>query len=226
MDLGIEHDKYRLSMFRWAKKAYWYMRDCGAAVTRYQKVLTFENCKLQLPEYATAVELIVWGDLGCDCDALQTYLIANTSMLSTRIYKGENSLTNVNPWAYDFRTEDNQLIFPADFDGEKVTVRFWGYKQDCEKLLVSEHAIDAIVAYIEWKLSAQSRFKNREFRLSERAIENSEFRWKRKLAEARANMIQASVMEQQQMGEIMKNGSIFNEGYLTDYSGQIIATLI
>jgi hypothetical protein len=218
MEVGIEHNKYRPLLLRWGKKAYGYMKDCGAAVKRYVKVLEFKDCAVELPENATSIELIVWGDQGCDCDALVNYTTQKCDVLNQKLFIGLNngSTDQVNPAMYDFQIQNNQMIFPANYDGQKITVMFYGFAEDCGKLLVSEHAIDAIVAYYEWMLSKQTRFKNKEFRLSERSIENSEYRWKRKLAEARANMIQNTSQQERQMVEILKNGDI-HMGYVQSF---------
>ena len=83
---------------------------------------------------------------------------------------------------------------------------------------MSEHAVDAIIAYLELNLAKQTRWKNKEFRLTETAMREFNYNWKFKLGQARGDMIQNTMQEEREMVSIYKNSGVGDVFYIPHYA--------
>jgi hypothetical protein len=206
-DTGIEHDRYRPIMLRWAKKCYSEFGPIAAAVGKFKSVRTCDGDSIALPEHATAVQIISFGDAGCECDVMSEQILETSQgMLPQQMFGGTSEDGVVcNSWTDQFRVENNSIVFDhCRYDGLPFTIRYFGYKNDCEgKLMVNELAVDAITAYIEVKLSRQSRWKNKEFRLSQYDIREIQMKYNHAFRKAKGELIQLNHHETRQLAEIV-----------------------
>lgn len=216
-DTGIEHDRYRPIMLRWAKKCYSELVSIRAAVKKYTTVETFDGCRLKLPDHATVLQIVVMGNEGCDCDALATQIAeTKNGIVPQQMYLASDiNACEVNSFKYEYRIDNNYLEFNhSEFDGQQATIAYWGFRNDCDgSLMVNELAVDAIIAYIEVKLSRQTRWKNKEFRLSQWDIREIQEKYNHAFKKAKAELIQLSHQERRQMSDIVKNNFGGNEVY-------------
>jgi len=157
-------------------------------------VLDIENCTACLPDDVGFVELALYGDYGCGCDNLMTKWCSTVQMSSTTLNAGSNIPTFLvvdigDAQTSTYRTinytiQNNKLLFDHNYDGQKITVQYWGYSFDCDGFLeISENHVNAIMSFICYRYFMRKKRPAPEdfFKIKEYKAE-----WNRECANARA----------------------------------------
>lgn len=172
-------------------------------------VLTFDHCSAELPcDIVCLLPGILWGDYGCSCDLLFTGLRQSLDGVPIATSSGyilpfKTNYGQVNACMANYVIQDNKMVFNYDFDKQKITIPYIGFKEDEYGLpMVLESHVEAIGQYIQFRIAKQSRFKQKEFRLSETAIDKEERLWHRMCRNARAKDAEPSDIELRGAAEI------------------------
>jgi len=159
--LGLDHDKDTPIFTMWAVQAEQEIGSKGA-MERKRVVLDIHGCAACLPDDAMILEGAILGDQGCDCADLfnRTFCGASGTVFINN--------ANVNTYGFlivdiagvsgdvpvgmvDYTIQDNKIVFASNYDGQKVTVQYQGFKVDCDGFMeVGENHIRAITAFIIW----------------------------------------------------------------------------
>lgn len=158
------------------------------------EVLTFVGNYVELPcDTVCVLPCFLWGDHGCDCDGefTEARWSMNDSFLSISQVGSfvviDNNLSNPVNLRGRFEVRDNKMVFPCSYDGEKITVQIIGYKCDEEGFpMILQNHVKACAQYIQMKLAEQTRFKTKEYRISEAGMAAIERKWHRLCRDARA----------------------------------------
>jgi len=193
-ETGKDSQVYNPTFRRWIKKAYSYMNDITKALDEIIEVHTVENCGIPVPKNATVLDVMISGDYGCECTAFLNTIVSGQAIETMPCIAG-----------IDYTVENDRLRFTrADVNGEVFTVRWYGYKTDCKgKFMINELAVNACIAYCKHMLAQRSIFTSKEFRLTDGMIMFLKQDWQRKLAEARADMIQSTDAENASMAAML-----------------------
>lgn len=198
----LDHNLYMPMFKRLAKKAYKEINGGGVAYKKRIEVLTFDQCCVELPADAIAIENILWGDKGCDCDTIFNNLYqqwpGQMFMHQSVRFGGIDALGNVfcSGDQYDFEITDNVMVFKRNFDGQKITMRIQYMECDNEGfLMINELAENALHRFFEMKLSKASKWKSKEFRLSPNERNQDILNWEYAKSGARADLMQNTPAE-------------------------------
>lgn len=159
-----------------------------------REVLTISNCVACLPNNAVYVEVAIMGDLGSDCTDLNAKLSAIGVNLPSATGTVANSFLVVDigdastggdfVGYVNFSIQNNKMIFEQNYDGQKITVQYLGYKLDCDGFLeISENHVNAIKWFIVWNyLFKKNGLNSLEYGKMKMAMGE----WERECSHARA----------------------------------------
>lgn len=146
-------------LIRWAIKA---SSNIGGFYDykRTSTVVTVSNCNADIPLDAVHVLYVVRGDHGCSCENLisqiNSYIEYEELTISEDVgpfffyWKDANTL-GTEPMYWEIQGDN--IVFASNYDNEQVTIIYLAHETDAEGLPIVHIAkIDAIVAYLEWKL--------------------------------------------------------------------------
>ena len=134
-DMGIDVSSQIPLMTNWALKA---EKKIGSYYGWKKKraVLDVKGCTAALPIGAMAVQFVVHGDHGCDCEEL----VGNVSRWASSFDASSNEVflvidypelgSTTSCYGNDWETQDNKLVFKDNMDGDKVTIQYLGYECD------------------------------------------------------------------------------------------------
>lgn len=209
---GLDHNRYMLLFKRVAKRAYKEINSGGAAYKKRIEVLTFNHCCVDLPSDAIAIENIIFGDKGCNCDTIfdnlyQQWpgeLFLHQSVRFGGIDSSGVVFCSNDP--FDFEITDNVMKFNQDFDGQKVTMRIQYMDCDSEGFaIVNDIALNALHRYFEMVLAKQSTWKNKEFRMSKSEIDGYINGWVEAMRGAKADLMQSTPAEERALVAMYNN---------------------
>lgn len=155
------------TLYRWAIYADSRIRS-HYQYTRKTKTVTATDCQILLPLEAVHVVSVLVGDFGCDCAGIfqQYYDMSSTIIASTLNF---NDITNVFYWSpangpvqstHKYTIRDNCIVFEQNLDEQTFTIDYLAYPEDKDGIpQISEHNVEAVAAYIVWKLSKRERWR-------------------------------------------------------------------
>lgn len=183
---------------------------------KLQQVITGIECRAPLPKEAMRVQRVVFGDYGCDCGILMqntgNWIMNNMDngnfasigsealFLNVDISTSDPGFCALN--GYPYQVQNNNLVFGQNIDKQKFTIQYLGFEVDCDGfLMVNENHIDAIVAYIKWKLAERSRYSPIKMDHSDVLYNKSE--WKELRGQAMADDSELSPEEQYSIASML-----------------------
>ena len=146
------------TLVKWAIKA---DQKIGSYYSYEKKITVVDvvDCKAELPDHCVRVLNIALGDYGCDCDNIFDNGYSGIDAIDTLagdpipavVYYSRDDIFS---WKYlDWEIQGNCIVFPMNFDGEKLTIQFLKYVLDREGLpLVNETHLEAISLFIQTKI--------------------------------------------------------------------------
>jgi len=188
-DMGIDTTGQIPTLTRWAIKA---ERKIGSYYGWKKKkaVLDIVNCKAKLPQGAMKVQYVLIGDHGCDCDDIITSLnswigtfqpAANDTFLVIDTAGDENFSCGTR-----WEVQDNCIVFQKNMNGQKITIQYLGYVEDCDGFIeINENHVEAVTAYIKWKFAERSRYS--PIKMDHNDIAKNKNEWKELRSEAMAD---------------------------------------
>lgn len=189
---GADHTKDLPSFYNWAYEAEKQIKSKYNFI-RTIKVLDIEGCVACLPLDCAYLEVALFGDYGCDCQNLFTLwcgrITNSTTTTETSSFyivdvanSGSNATMDINTVSYTI--QDNKILFNHNYDGQKVTIQYQGYKCDCEGFMeISENHVLAIKDYICLQYYLRRKRKsNDDFAM----INRYDREWNRNCMDARA----------------------------------------
>lgn len=176
-------------------------------------VLEFKNCAVELPcDIVCLLPGMLWGDYGCSCDL--TFNDFRTGISSGMIVSPVDGFTVIDTgsggslrgWLGSYTIQDNKLVFKQNFNGQKVTIQYLGMQVDGMGLpMILENHVEAVSQYIQYKLAKQTRFKTKEYRVSDTGIMDERREWNRLCRHARAEDAQPTEEEMANAIAIINN---------------------
>lgn len=182
-------------------------------LTKRTEVLTFTCNYVELPEDTVCIlPCFLWGDHGCDCNNSFTesrWIIDNSFLGISQVGSFvviDNSAANPVKLQGKYEIQDNKMVFPCNYDGEKITIQIIAYKRDQEGfIMINQNHVEACAQYMQYRLAKQTRFKTKEYRLSDTAILDERREWNRMCRDARATDGEATGPELENAINIINN---------------------
>ncbi len=201
-DMGVDITGQIPTLTRWAVKA---EKLIGSYYGWKKKkaVLDIKNCKAKLPCGAMQVQYVIAGDQGCDCNDLIVSLNSWTTTFKpalneTFLVVDTGGVNNFECYGIKWEIQDNCLVFERNMNGQKITIQYLGYEEDCDGFIeVNENHVDAIANYIKWKFAERSRYSPIKMDHSDVAKNKNE--WKESRAIAVAEDSEISDTDRQQI---------------------------
>ena len=214
------------TLVTWAKKA---DLDIGTPYQYERKFCTRSvvDYKAELPLSVVYVTAVIAGDHFDD--GLSAFNAEYTSVQKdtitangqTVVYSWDNisNMYRCRPLLWE--VVDNHIVFPSDFNDDKITVLYYGYFVDSEGLpMINENNIDAIATFLKLKIAKKEQFnKFRKLRLSHvdnNFINSLAKEWKIKKRAARADSDPIGEDWTRELSEIL-NHPFSGDGMLRDY---------
>lgn len=188
---GMEEDKDVPVLMDWAVEADKKIDSYYNYVERIH-VIEADECTAPLPCGTRVVVGVLMGDCGCDCGLLfNGGLSKTTAGKITSVDKGliviDAATNNVTISGIEYIVQNNKIVFNANFDEEKVTVKTLGYKLDDDGFpMINENHIEAIATYLEYKLMNRQRWGTGGPKFSIREIDYKFRMWQDEVRDARA----------------------------------------
>lgn len=225
---NIDHDKDIPFFTRLAILAEKEIGSTYGYVTK-REVLTISNCVACLPNDAEYVEIAILGDLGCDCEDLNTIVCGtgiNLESTTGTVYNtflvvdiGDGSEGGTIGYV-DFSIQNNKMVFGSNRDGQKITVQYQTPAVDCDGFVeVSQNHIQAIKWYIVWMYYfRKTGINSLEYGKMNTAFEE----WKRECSHARAQDAELTPTQRLNLRRMYNNpyaGDSLSDGMRTTLGG-------
>lgn len=156
-------------------------------------VLDVNECKAKLPCGTEVIVGVLLGDCGCDCGLFFNVGLSKhksgkiTSLDEGLIVIDASSGPTVTTSGLRYTIQNNHLVFEANLDEQKVTVKTLGYKLDNNGFpMINRNHIPAISSFLEWKVAKRNRWKPKAVKFSASELREMERIWEDECADARA----------------------------------------
>lgn len=172
--------------------------------------MTFTNNKIILPDNAVLIDGMIWGDQGTQCWTLFDKYRLNVQE-SVRAYNVFVAMMNqgeiVNFYDFNYNIVDNTMMFNQDYNGKQVTMKFWGYKTDCDgNPMIPEFCIDAVLAYLKMMIAQRGLWRKSEDNLPKGMYQEYMEQWDNHYRGAVGDLAILGPLEQQEAAFMLHNG--------------------
>ncbi len=190
--LGVDHTAFTPLFTRWAILA---ETDIGSYFQFVKKraVLDIVDCHACLPANAVYLQRALLGDYGCDCADLFNNvcgILGNGSVDQSSLSQGGFLIVDLGDGATNIQSfvshvvQGNKIIFDQNYNGEKITIQYLGYEEDCDGfMMVGQNHVQAIMWNLIWKFY----FQKKDINPAEQSKKNeAKLEWNRECSHARA----------------------------------------
>lgn len=199
-NMGIEENNLYPVMKVWAAEGE-HRIDTFTMYRQKIYVLDVDGCCVNIPCEAVAIDGLLLGDHGCECDTIfsSIYGSSGTNGSSVSSYgfivvDGGGTCMNTSA-AYDIY--NNQIHFKKKFHG-KITVRFFVQEVDSEGwMLINENHVYALAAFIEWMWMQRAKHKVGGVKYTRGEIQDQFMLWSRLAASAAVEDVRPTKQEEE-----------------------------
>jgi len=186
------------------------------------EVINVKGCRAELPCGTHRVLGVLIGDQGTSCDLIfDSICNLNVNTIDYQSLDTGIGLTIVGgsrevikKATYEVR-EDNCIEFPYNINSDKVTVKVLKNPTDSKGFIKVQYShIEAIAAYIKWKIAERSRFGPDKMTLGDVQYFSKE--WSILCRKAIGNSAWPSETEMQELSGIINNPLLSNVYHLSE----------
>lgn len=224
-NMGLDHNKFTPLFTRWAIEADQKI-DAPKDYKPEIKVLTVSGCSMVLPCCVHSVKSLLMGDYGDCCGLIFENVYRKYAGVRLTIEPSvgfivmDASPSSVNACGTKWRIQNGCIVLDGNYDGQKVTIDTLCYVTDAFGIpMTHATSVDALTAYIEWKLAKRTRWNKNIGNVSETGIREMYRDWSRLCAQARADSDATSETEKDDIVRLwndpMSGGQMVQWAYLS-----------
>jgi len=191
-DTGMQDHKMQPLLTRWAVDADYKIQSYYAYKRKQLVIKDIDGCSAEIPCEVIKIDGVIAGEHGCDCSTVFDMYKDKFGSFVANLQAGSGFLVidlsqGFKPSGISWVIQDHRIVFDRNFKGS-ITIDAFCYQVDEEGFpMINWNHVDAISAYLEWKMAKRTRWNTKLGNISETGIRELYRDWSRLCAECRAD---------------------------------------